>query len=858
MASAIFAAHFINRDFSFVFLSIAFVAAGFLIFQIEKDGVSENRLKRIYDEGRIESGEPVEIEGIVLGKPEPAFNGFFFKIKSELIVYNGARQSVSGTLRLFAPVQSEEAAVEYDRLDLQHGSRIRVACNPEREDRYLNPGVLSRKVLLDQQDVDATGSVKSPLLIEKLAEAPGFQPFAFVFNQRQRLISEFRRNFSVSTAGIMIASLLGDKHFLDKQTADIFREGGTFHVLVISGLHITFIGGLAVILVRFFTRKKLWQFLGAVTFLWAYTLAVGAEVPVVRASLMFTILFFSQVIYRNGTLLNALGACALILLIWRPQDLFSPSFQLTFVSVTAIVAMAFPLIEKLRLIGNWIPTTETPFPPRVPQWLQRFCEMLYWRENKWAIESKRQIWSASLFKSPYLTLFEVNGLQGFAAFVFEGILISIAVQIWLLPLLVIYFHRVSVASIFLNLWVGIFICLESFSALIAVLFSSISDRLALPTIKLTEIFNWLLIAVPRFLVDNNWASFRLPVYTGPLGIVYFLYCIPVVFLGFAVYKWNPFANGKETNRHRRKSLFTAVTATFLLGLVLIFHPFSAPNADGRLHVDFLDVGQGDAAFVTFPNGETMLIDGGGRINYESKAAEETDEFEIFEPDVLRIGEAVVSEFLWEKGFSKIDYILATHADLDHIQGLSDIATNFEVRNAYFAGITLRHPDFAELSRVLEKRDIPISKLRRGDLLMIGAVEIEVLHPGQGELPNTYSDNNSSLVLRIRFGDRNILFTGDIEREAEHELLRSPERLKADVVKVPHHGSRTSSTQSLVNTTNADYAIISVGKRSIFGHPHKEVVERWNKTGAKVMTTGERGTISVSTNGQDWDILSFIP
>jgi len=125
-ASAIFAAHFINRDFSFVFLSIAFVAAGFLIFQIEKDGVSENRLKRIYDEGRIESGEPVEIEGIVLGKPEPAFNGFFFKIKSELIVYNGARQSVSGTLRLFAPVQSEEAAVEYDRLDLQHGSRIRV------------------------------------------------------------------------------------------------------------------------------------------------------------------------------------------------------------------------------------------------------------------------------------------------------------------------------------------------------------------------------------------------------------------------------------------------------------------------------------------------------------------------------------------------------------------------------------------------------------------------------------------------------------------------------------------------------------------------------------------------------------
>jgi len=857
VVSAIAAAIFINRNLSLFFLSAAFVSAGFLTFQIEKQGVAENRLRRIYDEARIESGKPIEIEGIVLGIPEPAFNGFLIKIRAEKITHEGQTQNVSGKIRLFAPVQSEQAALEYEQHDLQYGSRVRVACGPEREDRYLNPGVLSRKEQLDQQDLDATATVKSPLLIEKLGQERVFQPLAIVFNQRQNLIAEFRDKFSVSTAGVLVASLLGDKYFLDKQTADVFREGGTFHILVISGLHITFIGGLTILIVRIFTKKKWWQFLIASSFLWAYTLAVGAEVPVVRASLMFTILFFSQVIYRKSTLLNALGACALVLLVWRPQDLFTPSFQLTFVSVAAIVVMGFPLIENLRSIGRWIPTTETPFPPRVPVWLKRFCEMFYWRENVWEIESRRQIWSASLFKSPYLKWLEAKGLQGACAFVFEGILISFVVQLWLLPLLVVYFHRVSPASILLNLWVGVFIALESFSALLAVFFSSISATLALPVIKLTEGFNWLLIALPRLLVNNDWASFRLPVHSGPMRAIYLLYPLPVIVLGYIAYTWNPFAFRSETTAIALGFKMTAAAGTIAIvfGLVIVFHPFSAPKADGRLHVEFLDVGQGDAALITFPNGKTMLVDGGGRINYTNKFRDETDESDAFEPDVPRIGEAVVSEFLWEKGYSKVDYLLATHAHVDHIQGLADVAANFAVTEAYFAGMPVNDPHFAEFSKVLTRRGIPGKRIVRGEIFRIGGVEVDILFPIVNE---PVSDNNHSAVLRLGFGSRKFLLTGDIERDSEQELLKSPEFVKADVVKVAHHGSRTSSTQAFVDATGAQYAIIPVGKRSMFGHPHFEVVDRWKRSGAKVMTTGERGTISVSTDGDDIKITTFVP
>ena len=474
---AIFTVVFLKRKISVVFLALAFFAVGAFCFQSKNQSIAENRLKNLYDKNIITSGDPIEIEGVLQTKPELSVGGFFLEIKSERAIYKTENSDVSGKVRLFANVPNEQIAAEYEALNLEYGSRIRVACRLEREDEFLNPGVVSKKEILDQKEIDATATIKSPLLIEKLGNEKTFAPLAWIYERRQELIVDFKNNFNSSTAGILIASLLGNRYFLDKQTAEIFREGGTFHVLVISGLHITFIGGLTLLFVRFFTSKRLWQFVIACTFLWAYSLAVGADVPVVRATIMFTILLFSQVIYRKGNLLNSLGACALVLLVWRPEDLFSQSFHLTFLSVTSIVAMAFPLIENLREIGSWLPSSEKPFPPKTSRVLKRFCEMLYWRENVWEIESRQQIWSANLFKSPYLKWLEVKNLQGIFRWLFEGVLVSLVVQIWLLPLTAFYFHRVTVASIILNLWVGFFIALESLAAVIALFFAEFSEFL---------------------------------------------------------------------------------------------------------------------------------------------------------------------------------------------------------------------------------------------------------------------------------------------------------------------------------------------------------------------------------------------
>jgi competence protein ComEC len=241
----------------------------------------------------------------------------------------------------------------------------------------------------------------------------------------------------------------------------------------------------------------------------------------------------------------------------------------------------------------------------------------------------------------------------------------------------------------------------------------------------------------------------------------------------------------------------------------------------------------------------MLIDGGGRVDYSADA---DDEAEPFEPDVPRIGEMVVSEFLWEKGYSHIDHLVVTHADADHSQGLLDVVLNFSVGEIFIGAVPATDSEMAELLTLADRFSIPLRQIGRGESFELGGVPIDVLWPIRST-EAIGSDNNSSLVLKFAYGEATFLFTGDIEKEAEAELLNSGSSLKADVVKVPHHGSRTSSTAEFVDAVAPRLAVIPVGNRSLFGHPHTSVVDRWRSVGAVVQTTGSTGTITIVSNGK---------
>jgi competence protein ComEC len=239
-----------------------------------------------------------------------------------------------------------------------------------------------------------------------------------------------------------------------------------------------------------------------------------------------------------------------------------------------------------------------------------------------------------------------------------------------------------------------------------------------------------------------------------------------------------------------------------------------------------------------PDGTTLLVDGGGNTTESAR----------------RIGEAVVSEYLWWRGLNEIDYVLATHADADHIAGLNDVLKNFSIRGALIARRPADDPEYSTFAQTLADTRTASETIEAGDVIHFGDVRVSVMWPPAG---GETSKNNDSVVLRIQFGERAVLMTGDIEQAAETSLLALPQELHADVVKVPHHGSRTSSTEGFVVATRPQYAIISVGRTSPFGHPHKEVVDRWQSNGSTVLTTGHCGTITVTTDGHDLRLERFI-
>lgn len=853
---------------------LAFACAGAALASVEsKVSAGERQLRGLYERGRITSGEPVELTGVLERAPELTPDGLLLSLRVEAVRHKSVETSCKGRVELFAPVRASRTAHAYESLELRRGARVRAAAALTRAERYRNPGVRPFGEYLDVRDVDARGTLKSALLVERLDDEAILLPLALLDSWREALVRKADATFSADAAGVFKAAVLGNRFGLSRAAAERFREGGTIHALVISGLHIAFVGGLVWAVARRLTRRPAVRWAASVACVWAYTLGVGAEPSVMRAALTFTLAALAPALGRRSGALNATGGAALALLVWRPANIFDPSFQLTFLSVLAVLAFALPLVSNLKAVGGWRPTRATPYPPACPRWLRTLAEMLYWRERAWRREMARASHSYELFKTPCAARLERTRLQPILRFAFAAVLLTTAVQLVLLPPQVIYFHRLSPASLVLNLFAGVLLVAQSFTALAALAARELSLTLAAPLIRLTELSTHLLIHGVDPFTRAGIASLRLPAYAGAASVVYALHYAPLLLLARALLRWRPLSQPPRARRldergqakgeeeeviqsraaaRRRRVLKGAGWMVITTVCIIIAHPFSAPRPDGRLRMDFLDVGQGDAALVTMPDGSTLLVDGGGRPRFRTPRVDETDE-EEFEPDARGVGDAAVSEYLWWRGLSRLDYILATHAHADHLGGLNDILKNFGTRAALVGRSPHGEEEFSRFASTARDAGVPVYVVRRGDRLRFGAVEVDVLWPP----PGADSANDDSVVLRLRYGRRTFLLTGDIESRTERALVAAGERLRSDALKVAHHGSRTSSTDAFVAATRPAFAIISVGRDSPYGHPHPEVLRRWRDVGTQVLTTGERGLITVSTDGEDLKIETFV-
>ena len=266
-----------------------------------------------------------------------------------------------------------------------------------------------------------------------------------------------------------------------------------------------------------------------------------------------------------------------------------------------------------------------------------------------------------------------------------------------------------------------------------------------------------------------------------------------------------------------------------------------------LEIVFLDVGQGDSAFIRFPDGKTMLIDGGIRTRW------------------FDVGGRIILPFLRKQGIRHLDVVVATHPDLDHIGGLLEILKEIKVHHYLDSGQSSATWAATRIREVVAENQIPHQTLAAGDSLIgLGKVSALVLHPGTEFVSRDPSHksplgpNNGSVVLRFGYKGTVFLLTGDIERSAESWLIRWGSRIKANILKVPHHGSRTSSTLSFLSEVSPSIAVVSVGGKNRFGHPAPDVLARYEADGVRVFRTDQQGAIVMRVDGDGLQIRTWLP
>ena len=396
------------------------------------------------------------------------------------------------------------------------------------------------------------------------------------------------------------------------------------------------------------------------------------------------------------------------------------------------------------------------------------------------------------------------------------------------PFVALHFNRISpiglVTNLFVIPWVGfVIVPLSLASSILSFFFTPFATFL----LNINSFITLILLRVLAFLASFPFASFFVSTPTA-LEIALFY---SLLFLTVHLKK-------KEAARY----LFVGLCVVLVLD-------FAFWNLKGlfqkNLTMTFIDVGQGDSILIEFPKGKRMLIDGGGLYG---------DRFDI--------GKNVIAPFLWNKKIPRIDYLVLTHPDPDHLKGLNFVASHFSIGQFWDNGLRGDSESYFQLvETLLSKKVERFSLNEKTPLQIINGVQISFLNP-PGKLEsrrvgrNTSFFNNHSLVMKLQFKNMRVLLAADIEKEVEYRLMREGYSLRADILKIPHHGSISSSTPLFLERVKPTYAVLSVGERNIGRLPHPEVIKRYQQIGTRIFRTDQQGAITVVTDGEKIEVRPF--
>jgi competence protein ComEC len=787
-----------------------------------------NHIQHFSDESRW------QVAGVVDSHPVEFKYLKRFVLRADTLSYKKVSHPVTGKIRV--TVRGPGPAVARgDRVVFR--SRLRAIRN------FNNPGGFNYKRYMTFKGIWRTAYTNGSRLqvVQKRTSKDLSQRFD---DARSAMAALIERAGGGSSAGVLKALIIGDRAAIPAKLRDTFNRAGVGHILAISGLHI----GIVATVAFFFFQKLLcfvkpflwraWTRKGAAIFslvpVCIYGLISGMSPSTQRAVIMVTAFLMTFLVERERDGVNTLALAAFIILIVYPPSVFTISFQLSFMAVLSI------------LYGL---SCTQPAPP---------------------IRAKSTGAGIGFqLRRKLLTFF----------------LVSFFAICGTLPLVMLYFNQISVIGLLANAvvvpLVGFFVipC-----GLLALFIYPISSQIAYGCVQICIFVLDYGLLIIKFFADLPFAAFK--TITPSFLEITCYYILGGVLLHLLKVKLNPgvlhvdaktspelagaLAPMRGRGRGRRLSrVFASISSTIRYltagfrrkrGAVVVVIVTAALAADAgywlyqrfwtdELRVTYLDVGQGNAALLELPGGHTALVDGGG----------------FSDNSVFDMGARVIAPFLWRHKIRTIDTLILSHPNSDHLNGLLFIARHFKVKTLLTNGESKTTLGYKRLRKIVAAKHLNLPDFRKMPRKqMINGVEFLWLYPPADFLDQKKAGqkwrntNNNSLVMKLSFGRVSFLFPGDITAKAEKELVRlAGADLACDVLLVPHHGSRYSSSQSFLSKVKPDVAVISAGWKNRFRFPHSTVLEAYHRSGCRILRTDQNGAITFTTDGESLVTQTFI-
>ncbi len=769
-----------------------------------------------------------------------------------------AQAAVSGGVRVTVRWPDETPGATRVQ-GFQCGDRVRAAVRMLPPERYRDPGVWNRADYLVDQGITSTGSATADR-VERIGRAPGaflscrLKSWQQDSTARLILLPRAMRGFppalrlSEDDAVMLAAMVAGDRTYLTHGLRVGFERTGSFHMLVVSGFHLAIVAACILWIARRLRVPRVPATLVTITASFAYALFTGFATPVQRSLWMVTLYLLGRLVYRERNALNTIGFAALCLLAVSPRSLFDSSLQMTLLAVIAIAGVAAPLLQgtihpflnatrDLRLVA-----IDVKLVPKVAQFRvamrmiavrldQAASRVIAWRVFPWTLR--------------YLIR------------VVEMLVVSCVVELAMTLPMAVYFHRITIFALPVNLLILPLLMVLMPAALLALLALWIWQAAAVVPAAVAAVVLHFGVRMVHLFGSMALGDFRIP---NPLPWQSALF---VVLLGAAI------VLALQSVGRAGQWLRLGAWAAMALAALIAVMPRPIERPRGAMLMEAIDVGQGDSLLLITPDGKTLLIDGGGfgggpREGSQSEVAHHFTDEDLSagapddhptdkEPspgvpdDGFDIGEEVVSPALWARGIRHLDAVALSHAHSDHMGGLPAVLRNFHP-DELWVGNNPRVNAYNALLDEAAALHVRVRSFRAGDGFAFGSTRVNVLAPFRDYQPGAEPANNDSLVLRVAYGQTSVMLEGDAESPIEQAMLTEPD-LASTLLKVGHHGSITSTRPEFLKRVAPQWAVISCGLHNRYGHPRQEVLEELEEAHVQTFRTDIDGISCFRLDGK---------